>query len=938
MNPAGHWHTPTLSVSDGRGLPVRQVGYLRTVTADTPLVSRQQHDVAGRLVAQWDPRLPVPCLTTVYDLGGAVLKSDSVDSGWRLSLPGLAGEPLQRWDAREGRWCTTFDNQLRVVTIEENAEANVDAFTYAGANADAEFNQRGQLLEVKDRSSTLRTDCFAIDGQPLTQTRTLPDGEAFTSRQVFSPLGVVLTHNDAGGHQQQSLYGLGGQLKQVQLRVSGDSDWQPVLLDAQYNAAGQLIEQKTGNGVISQWTYDPGDGRLRTQSSRKGAGPVLQSFEYFYDQVGNITLIEDHAFEPIYFANQLVDGHRDFTYDSLYQLTSATGYDDGPLSDIPGQPQPTDPKNRLNYTQTYQYDPAGNLIKLCHLREGACQTREMRIDPLSNRGARWKPGDPDPVFDTVFDRHGNQQNVQAGQPLNWNARDQLQRVILIHRDDGRHDAEYYHYSQGMRVLKRHETFTDTADHFHQVVYLPGLEIRTRDNGEELHVINLSIGVGNVRCLHWAQKKPDGIEIDQLRYSLDDHLGSCAMELDGQAQLISHEGYYPFGATAWMAARSVIEVTYRFIRYSGKEMDVSGLYYYGARYYAPWLQRWVSADPAGAVDGLNLYGFVGNNPIVFIDNVGQMREWFSESTQQRDARKAQSSADRQVYVTNMQLSQAVNRHLKILEIIDLRVRAVESQVKNLQSGDALAANAAKRVGTFVAKQAISYGVGIGVGAVGGLLGTAAGPVGTAFGIALGFAAKAATGVALDYVADKQGLSTSVVLKSRKLDPARVVQRGEYKTASLGSYGYQKFQKTFEAATNPTELTMLKGFKGVSTTVASAAMKANGTPVSAEIGAILGTLLGAAEIVYEIESARNGMTPEMQGKFEILNQHVPGLIDVLQRGLAEVNSSFDAANRDSIHTYRMFSKIFGSAPGDTRQSVADATSATVGNLKKLQSILK
>jgi insecticidal toxin complex protein TccC len=54
------------------------------------------------------------------------------------------------------------------------------------------------------------------------------------------------------------------------------------------------------------------------------------------------------------------------------------------------------------------------------------------------------------------------------------------------------------------------------------------------------------------------------------------------------------------------------------------MDVSGLYYYGARYYAAWLQHWVSADPAGDVDGLNLYGFVGNNPMNFIDHDGEKR--------------------------------------------------------------------------------------------------------------------------------------------------------------------------------------------------------------------------------------------------------------------------------------------------------------------------
>ena len=613
-----HRRTPALAVSDARGLPVRQVGYLRTVTAATPeaLVTRQRHDHAGRLVEQWDPRLSAPCLTTVYNLNGAVLKSDSVDAGWRLTLPGLAGEPLQRWDQREHRWRTTFDQQLRAVALEENGEPDVDQFIYADATVEAGCNQRGQLREQKDRSGSLLTNSFSLAGQPLSETRTFHDGEAFTSHHVFSPLGALLEQVDAGGHRRRSCYGLAGQLKQAQLLISGTSDWQPVLLDAQYNAHDQIVEQLAGNHILSTWTYDPADGRLHTQSSHKNGG-VLQDLEYFYDRVGNITRIEDHAFQPRYFANQRIDGHRDFTYDSLYRLTSATGYDDAPPSDIPGLPQAIEPNNRLNYTQTYQYDNGGNLIELCHVRDGNNSTQQMFIDPKSNRGVRWKTGHPTPVFDDLFDLHGNQLTVQPGQPLQWNARDELENVTLVQRESGLNDAEHYRYSQGVRVFKRHEIHTPTAEHFHQVRYLPGLEIRTRDNGEELHVITL----GNARCLHWAEKKPNGIATDQLRYSLEDHLGSCVMELDQQAQLISEEGYYPFGATAWITAPSEIEAPYKFIRYSGKEMDVSGLYYYGARYYAPWLQRWISADPAGDVDGLNLYGFVGNNPLRFVDLAG-----------------------------------------------------------------------------------------------------------------------------------------------------------------------------------------------------------------------------------------------------------------------------------------------------------------------------
>ncbi|HWH86971.1 MAG TPA: RHS repeat-associated core domain-containing protein [Pseudomonas sp.] len=619
MNAATHWHTPALSVIDGRGLAVRQVAYMRCEGVIKALVNRQQHDAAGRPVTQRDPRLAMPNLTTVHDLGGAVLKTDSVDAGWRLSLPGLAGEPRQRWDERVNHWRMAFDDQLRVLTVEENGQAEVEVFTYADASADTGHNRCGQLLEQKDRSGTLRTDSYALTGQPLTETRTFGDDQAFTSRRVFSPLGAVLEQTDAGGHRQQSRYGRAGQLRQVRLWVKGQPDWQPVLYDAQYNAADQIIEQRAGNGVCSQWTYDLADGRLRTQCSRKDVGPPLQNFEYFYDPVGNITCIKDHTFQPTWFANQQVDGHREFCYDEQYRLVYATGYDDGPPSDIPGLPQPTDPKNRLNYTQTYTYDDGGNLEKRVHVRAGASHTLQMCTDRHSNRSVRWQPNDPEPDFDSLFDPHGNQLHLHPGRPMQWNTRDELHSVTLVHRENAPDDIEHYTYSQGARVLKRHEWHAGATVHFHQVRYLPGLEIRTRDNGEELHVIS----VGSARCLHWVQKPPADIANNQLRYSLEDHLGSCTMELDQLARIISEEGYYPFGATAWLLAEFFIEVSYRFWRYSGKEMDCSGAYYYGARYYAPWLQRWVSPD-AEQADGLNLYAFVGNNPIRFVDPDGNKR--------------------------------------------------------------------------------------------------------------------------------------------------------------------------------------------------------------------------------------------------------------------------------------------------------------------------
>jgi len=621
-----HRRTPSLSVSDCRGLPIRQIAYLRSVVGEaaTALVTRQQHDAAGRLAEQWDPRLSRPNIVTVYSLSGEPLKVDSVDAGWRLSLPGLAGKALERWDARGSHSRTTYDDQIRVVALEENTQPDVDTFTYADASADAGHNLRGQLVEQIDPSGTLHLHSYGLLGQSLGETRTFHDAKAFSSRRTYSPLGAVLEQIDAGEHRQQSRYDLAGQLKQAQLQLKGQTAWQPVLQDARYNAAGQIIVQQAGNGVTSHWHYDPADARLQRQQVLNGQAP-LQDFEYEYDPMGNIVRIVDHVFTPTHFANQRVDGHRDFSYDSLYRLTAASGYDDGPPSDIPGRPQPSDPNDRRNYTQTYDYDHGGNLIRLRHVRDGASHTREMFIDPVSNRGARWSENDPVPDFDTLFDAHGNLLALQPGQPMQWNARDQLASVTLLKRDSGPDDNEHYRYSQGVRVYKRHDTYASTINHFHEVRYLPGLEVRTRDNGEELHVITLAAGFGSARCLHWVTGKPADIDADQLRYTLDDHLGSCLMELDQQARLISHEGYYPFGATAWLMAPSLIEVEYKTVRHSGKEMDISGLYYYGARYYAPWLQRWISADPAGNVDGLNLFAFVGNNPLRFVDSAGTSKE-------------------------------------------------------------------------------------------------------------------------------------------------------------------------------------------------------------------------------------------------------------------------------------------------------------------------
>ncbi|MFJ3377110.1 RHS repeat domain-containing protein [Pseudomonas sp. NPDC086112] len=659
MNARLHNKTPTINALDSRGLPVRQVTYWRANADDSAQarITSQDHDLAGRVIAQRDPRLfgkfAKANLTTLYSLSGRPLRVDSVDAGWRLNLPGDAGQTLRNWDQRGNHWRTTFDNQLRPITIQEESPGQsariIERFSYGDNSIDsAALNRCGLLIRHDDEAGTLLIDEYSLGGKPSCQTRhflssaeTLDwpaeehsrnllreTGDGYKTQWHYDATGEVIRQVDAGQHQQRFSFDVAGRLKTVSLKLKDTEIENTLVKDLVYNAFGQVESQTAGNNVMSRAVFDPASGRL-TSMTASVSNRTWQSLHYSYDAVGNVTQIEDKA-QPVQFgSNQRVEAVSTFIYDSLYQLTSATGREAAGTTTAPHIPAlgitPIDTRQLFNFTQHYTYDAGGNLTELRHVRDRNNYTRTFNVANLSNRLVSWRQGSELPGTATTFDDSGNLQDLQSGQSLQWNAHNQLTRVVLVKREDGPDDHERYDYDgSGQRLRKTTTTQGASITHTREVRYLPGIEIRTRGK-ERLEVITVQAGRGSVRCLHWTEGQPSGIPADQLRYSLDDHLGSSSLELDGNGDLISQESYFPFGGTAWTASRSKVEADYRTIRYSGKERDASGLYYYGARYYAPWLQRWISPDPTGAVDGLNLYCMVGNNPLRYIDYHGTQKD-------------------------------------------------------------------------------------------------------------------------------------------------------------------------------------------------------------------------------------------------------------------------------------------------------------------------
>lgn len=639
-------------------MAVRQVAYLRAVESDHPAarISTQQYDAAGRLVAQRDPRLPRPNQTAFYSLSGAASLTDNVDAGWRLSLTGDAGQVLEQWDGRGSHWQNEYDELRRPIAIHEYALGEdlrtFERLTYADNSAEfAECNQCGSLIRHDDSAGTLWLKQIALNGGLIRQTRRfLPDqadlsanwpvteadrdpllqpGAGYTSEYRYGPSGEVLEHIDAGGHLRQFKFDRAGQLQRIDLTLKGQAS-QPLLRAADYDAAGQLLTQIAGNNVTSVASYQPANGRLERLTATTATCQRLQEMSYEYDPSGNILRLVDHIQPDSYFDNQRVAAENTYTYDSLYQLTCAKGRETADAGQNPGLPEliipsPIDPGRLLNYSEHYEYDTGGNRTLLRHESDKNPFSRLMYVDPQSNRALPWKEGEDVPDFSRHFDANGNLQYLASGtQPMTWDARNQLQGITTVYRSSGLNDGEWYRYNAaGERVVKFSCRQARTVTHQDVVHYLPGLEVRTADEREELQVVHVQLARGSVRCLHWVNGPSDDIDNDQVRYSIDDHLGSSCLELDQLAAVISHEGYYPYGGTAWWAARSKVDADYKTIRYSGKERDASGLYYYGARYYAGWLGRWINPDPIGSTNGLNLYRFCGNNPICRIDPDGRM---------------------------------------------------------------------------------------------------------------------------------------------------------------------------------------------------------------------------------------------------------------------------------------------------------------------------
>ncbi|EKE02008.1 MAG: rhs family protein [uncultured bacterium] len=105
------------------------------------------------------------------------------------------------------------------------------------------------------------------------------------------------------------------------------------------------------------------------------------------------------------------------------------------------------------------------------------------------------------------------------------------------------------------------------------------------------------------------------------FYLKDNLNSLRKVVDGTQTVTNAIDYTPFGSVSSGNAGNHSYL------YTGREKDFEDIYYYRARSYSPVNGRFQQKDPIGVTGGINLYAYVNNNPVNYLDSLG----FCSEST-------------------------------------------------------------------------------------------------------------------------------------------------------------------------------------------------------------------------------------------------------------------------------------------------------------------
>jgi RHS repeat-associated protein len=587
----------------------------------------------GLAIATTDAGTGVPggTTTTYLDNRGLVVKVDdplhhdtfyTYDSNFNLtSMTDAAGQRyVYGYDADGNRTSAT------------DPLGNTTHYVYAGP-----LEQLSSLTDAKGNTTRYGYDA---KGNLTSITNAAGTVEQF----AYDPVGNVMSTTDGRGQVTQYTYDSSGRLL-----TKTFSDGSKVTYG--YNAHGNLTTATDANGTVTL-TYD-GNDRL-TQIAYPG-GLVLN---YQYDAAGRRTQMSDQTGFTVKYTDDAAGRLAGLTDGSGNPIVTYTYYPNGLLQR----------KDNGNHTYTtYQYDAAGQLLHLINFAPDNSVSSRFdytydalgRAATMTTLDGQWvytydaigelthavftsnNPAVvPNQDLQYSYDAAGNRTSAVVNGVTTLYVTNNLNQYTsvgsatysydadgnLIQVTDGGVTTTYAYDSENLL------TGVSAPGHTTTYQYDPfGDRVAATDNGQTTRylvepgilgdVVGQFEGAGNL-VAHYTQGIGLTSRVDAANvaaYFNFDATGNTVALTGPTGGVLNRYAYTPFGTL--LVRGETVANPFQAVGQFGVMAENNGLEFMRARYYQPTLGRFLQQDPLNVAGDVNLYRYVGNNPITRVDPSG-----------------------------------------------------------------------------------------------------------------------------------------------------------------------------------------------------------------------------------------------------------------------------------------------------------------------------